>query len=250
MNTRLLVSVRSLAEARIAARESVDLIDLKEPSRGSLGAVSAWVAAQVAAELGGRHALSLALGELLDAPDERLEPDLLRWFRFAKIGLAGCADRRDWDLRWWDWAARLPRDVRPVAVAYADWPLVHAPRPEDVLRLAARHGSAGLLLDTAEKQRGSLLQWLPLPQLRQLIEQAQDVGVWVAVAGSLDSATIPRVCALGPQWIAVRGAVCRAGRQSEISASRLRAVVAALRDGRQDKIVDTLGFTSDTRRSP
>ncbi len=36
--TRLLVSVRSAAEAEIALSAGADLIDVKEPSRGSLGA--------------------------------------------------------------------------------------------------------------------------------------------------------------------------------------------------------------------
>ena len=36
--TRLLVSVRNVEEAQIAIAEGVDLIDVKEPSRGALGA--------------------------------------------------------------------------------------------------------------------------------------------------------------------------------------------------------------------
>ena len=38
--TGLLVSVRSASEARVALAAGVDVIDVKEPNRGSLGAAS------------------------------------------------------------------------------------------------------------------------------------------------------------------------------------------------------------------
>ncbi|MEX0712176.1 MAG: (5-formylfuran-3-yl)methyl phosphate synthase, partial [Pirellulales bacterium] len=49
--TKLLVSVRSLAEARLALAAGVDLIDLKEPARGSLGALDPAVARQIVRSL-------------------------------------------------------------------------------------------------------------------------------------------------------------------------------------------------------
>ena len=45
--TRLLVSVRDALEARVAMGAGVDLIDVKEPRRGSLGRASNSVVAAV-----------------------------------------------------------------------------------------------------------------------------------------------------------------------------------------------------------
>ncbi|HVW37597.1 MAG TPA: (5-formylfuran-3-yl)methyl phosphate synthase [Pirellulales bacterium] len=68
--TRLLVSVRSVEEARIALDARVDLIDFKEPRRGSLGAVDASTAAEIIQAIGGRAPLSMACGELLSSASD------------------------------------------------------------------------------------------------------------------------------------------------------------------------------------
>ena len=67
--TRLLVSVRSADEARTALAAGVDLIDVKEPARGSLGAASPGVVADVVGAVAGRVPVSAALGELFEAGD-------------------------------------------------------------------------------------------------------------------------------------------------------------------------------------
>ena len=103
--TRLLVSVRSLDEALIAASEGVDLIDVKEPSRGPLGLADASVRQEIGQRLGAKHQLSAACGELCDfvarsvSEGDKVESladvsyESASWtgYRFAKIGLAGCA---------------------------------------------------------------------------------------------------------------------------------------------------------------
>jgi uncharacterized protein (UPF0264 family) len=66
--TRLLVSVRSVEEARIALHAGVDLIDFKEPRRGSLGAVDASTAAAIIEAIGGQAPMSMACGELISTP--------------------------------------------------------------------------------------------------------------------------------------------------------------------------------------
>src|SRR5437879_1712661 len=95
-NPKLLISVRSAAEAESALAGGAALIDVKEPERGSLGRASDATIAEVIACVAGRAAVSAALGELLDAgsvpyPDARLA--------FMKWGLAGAAMAGDWQLR-------------------------------------------------------------------------------------------------------------------------------------------------------
>src|SRR5262245_33182985 len=125
--TRLLVSVRSAAEARIALEFGAELIDVKEPARGSLGAPDPQVADEVVHEVAGRFSVSVALGELVSATG--LPQALLRRVQYVKYGLAGCANRAEWTDCWRMAIERLPSSASPVAVAYADWRTAHAPDP-------------------------------------------------------------------------------------------------------------------------
>ena len=105
--TKLLVSVRSRAEAEAALAGGADIIDIKEPARGALGAADPAVWAEICACIGRRAIVSAALGELLS--DRTF--DLARQtagLRFAKIGLAGCHSHRGWMDRWMAAVQSLP----------------------------------------------------------------------------------------------------------------------------------------------
>jgi uncharacterized protein (UPF0264 family) len=113
--TKLLVSVRSAAEAAGALEGGADLIDVKEPSRGSLGAADPRVWSEVMAVAGPKCPLSTALGELRFDAVHALVPHL-SGFQFAKIGLAYCADHHRWSQQWAAAIRQFPRGVAPVAV--------------------------------------------------------------------------------------------------------------------------------------
>src|SRR5690242_18461623 len=61
---KLLVSVRSAAEAQAALTGGASLIDVKEPARGSLGRADAATLTDVLRMVAGRRPVSAALGEL------------------------------------------------------------------------------------------------------------------------------------------------------------------------------------------
>src|SRR5258708_26775445 len=62
--TMMLASVRSLDEALIALEGGADLIDLKEPSRGALGALDHAAVRICVQAIGGRRPLSATIGDL------------------------------------------------------------------------------------------------------------------------------------------------------------------------------------------
>jgi uncharacterized protein (UPF0264 family) len=227
--TGLLVSVRDLAEARIALAAGVDLIDVKEPSRGSLGAASAEVWQSVARFVAGRRLVSLALGELA----EGIDPTRLSsaaGASFAKVGLAGMRRELDWPQRWRSVVEDLPAGTRPVAVAYADWQAAGAPALDEVLTTGAAAGCPYLLVDTYDKSRGNLLAHLSASELHVLAAQARAAGVELVLAGSLDERAILKLLPLAPAYIAVRGAVCtgdRKGQIDETKIQRLQEILAA-----------------------
>jgi (5-formylfuran-3-yl)methyl phosphate synthase len=226
--TGLLVSVRSLAEARDALAGGADLIDLKEPSRGALGPADPCIWREVIAEVNQRVPVSAALGELASEPIERLVLETAG-LRFVKIGLAGCALANDWGLSWRKAVERLPAEVVAVPVAYADWHRALAPSLEEVLSLADQLPARMLLIDTHDKCGATLFDYLPWQELAEFAAAARDGNVRLVLAGSLRLADIERLLELEPAYIGVRGAACKGGRAGAIDPARVKSLAAVVR---------------------
>jgi (5-formylfuran-3-yl)methyl phosphate synthase len=222
--TRLLVSVRSLEEAYLAADAGVDLIDLKEPRLGSLGRVDVDVARAVAAQFGRSRPLSMALGELAEWSDAdwKVIAQIPTGIRFAKIGLAACDALSDWRLVWQRAIASFPTDCHPVAVVYADWQDARAPEPEQILEAARCNGCRALLLDTWRKDRGNVFTQRELATIDLLFKTAKKCGLLTVLAGSLTTNDLNDALSLVPDYIAVRGAVCTGGREGKLCPDKLR----------------------------
>jgi uncharacterized protein (UPF0264 family) len=221
--TRLLVSVRSVEEAMVALEGEADIIDIKEPSRGSLGRADDSVISAILNAVAGRRLVSVACGELLDElPLPQTRPPA-----FVKWGLAECAAVKDWSSRFEKAAAKLPGACRPVTVAYADWQRARAPHPDKVSRLARRLRRGVLLIDTRQKDGKSLLDFLSLAEIDTIVKRCRAAGVPVALAGSLNRSVIDTLLPLSPAIIAVRGAACRDGNRDEaLDLERVRRLVS------------------------
>jgi uncharacterized protein (UPF0264 family) len=229
---KLLVSVRSAIEAQAAMAGGAAIIDVKEPSRGSLGRADWSVWRAVSRVVPATMPLSIALGELTDWPGrERLPRGCWSGIDFCKLGLAQAGP--DWRDRWQDLREWLDEEgaSRPggspawVAVVYLDWEAAGAPDPDAVLAEAAAIGDApGVLFDTWDKSRRIDLD----ASWRRWIARVRDSGQFVALAGSLDVEAIHRLRPLEPDIFAVRGAACRAGdRRGPIDPERVARLVAA-----------------------
>lgn len=227
--SRLLVSVRNLAEAQLAVDAGVDLLDLKEPTRGSLGAVDPSVVTEIIDYVAGRVPVSMALGELLDLSND-VTPSLAvsRGLAYVKVGLARCTTQPDWLPRFVALANALPNATSLVAVVYADAARVGAPGVDEVLEAAAVARCTAVLVDTAIKDGRSLLDhWSPAV-VRRFIAELRDRRLTSVVGGSLNGAMIAQVASWGPDYVAVRGAACRGDRTAAVDAEKLREVRTAL----------------------
>lgn len=224
--TRLLVSVRSAEEAQLALEGGAHLVDVKEPSRGSLGAADGDAIRAIVEQVAGRVPLSVALGELLE---EDRRPTLPRaGIGYAKLGLAGCAARRDWQSVWRRAMGAVSPQIVPVAVAYADWQTALAPLPGAVLSAARELGCGAVLIDTHDKSNGALLDHVSLGELRTFIAAARHSRLVCVVAGSLGLAEIGAILPLAPDYVAVRGAACVSGRAGTLDAARVAGLAAAV----------------------
>ena len=228
--TRLLVSVRSADEALASLQGGADLIDVKEPHNGALGAAAPEVLQDVAALVGTRVRLSAALGELVDLDVDSIIHGLEK-FHFAKIGLANCGNDTQWQSKWEHAWQALPIQVNRVAVAYVDWESANAPDPEEVISVGCAIGCRTFLIDTFDKRRGNLFRIAEGKQLESWCDLARTSAMQVVVAGSLDLSSIPRALQLRPDVIAVRRAACEGERLSSIRADRVSALVRQLSSG-------------------
>ena len=225
--TGLLVSVRSASEAQAALLGGADIIDVKEPSLGSLGAASADVWQEVANVVKDQVSLSLALGELLEF-DRLPGPNLPSQTDYAKIGLAGCKNVADWPTRWkraWEF---LPSTVQRVAVCYVDAERAQAPPWQQILEEASSAGCKCLLLDTFDKRAGNLLAHWSVPELAQVVVQSASQGLFVVAGGSLTGEDLRSLYGTGIRFLAVRGAVCRTNRTGPLDGALVRELRVAM----------------------
>lgn len=227
--TGLLVSVRSAAEAIAALEGGADVIDIKEPRAGSLGAAPLDAMAEVLQAVGGRVPVSAALGELADRPAAEVPPGLA----WVKVGLARAVELADWPTRWRDVFAGLPPETQPVAVCYADWRSAAAPPPSEIVHQGRRAGCRTLLIDTWDKRRGDLFQWMTFRELQLLIELARQQRWLVVLAGSLRLESLSPALQLDPDLLAVRGAAAEPDRNGMIRAERVAALVRTIRQGQR-----------------
>jgi len=225
---RLLVSVRDAAEVDAALAGGTDILDVKDPSAGSLGRPQPHVLANVAAllqRIRPQAALSVAWGELMDdqAQPPGCLPSPIGW---VKIGLAGCADQPLWQQRLREWCLRAGKGadcresaapmpaLRLVVASYADFHAARAPAPQAVLEAALDTGCAGVLLDTFSKQGGRLKDFISPRALADWLTTARRHGLQTAVAGSLTVDDLEWIVPLRPDIVAIRSAACRDGRRA------------------------------------
>ena len=234
---RLLVSVRSAAEVAAAVAGGADIVDAKEPDRGSLGAVSPPVLRAIVEALPAGTPLSVALGDLRDpsgVPTAIQTVDAIRQRPrelFVKLGLAGV---RDAAMARAVLAAAVQAaragSLRPgvVAVAYADHDAAGALAGDVVSAMAAEVGARGVLLDTWTKDGRDLFAWTRPEDVRRWVERSKQRGLLTALAGSLSTDGVRQAGRLSADIVGVRGAACAGGRAGAVEETLVRALAAAV----------------------
>jgi (5-formylfuran-3-yl)methyl phosphate synthase len=225
--TKLLVSVRSAAEAELALAGGADFIDVKEPERGPLGRADFEIIRDVIERVAGRAQVSAALGELVDwrANEAARLPAGLD---YVKFGLEGCGLLPAWRECWRQTVESLPAEISVVPVAYADHRAAVSPRFEDVIETAAQCGAEAVLMDTFDKRGPGLLDVRSAVEVSAFISSVQAADMKALVAGKLDQSAFPQIVPLEPDVIGVRGAVCDGGRSGRLDTKLVRQLATLL----------------------
>lgn len=215
--TGLLASTATPGEARTALDGGADIIDLKDPARGALGAVGLHVQCAVVNMVAGRRTVSATVGDL------PMEPGVLAHaigltagsgVDLVKVGLPRL-ERHPRCLAALDRAAR--DGARIVAVLFAEL----AP-PVWLVDELAQAGCHGVMLDTGNKTSGNLCCYADPSLLADFVQRARRNGLLSGLAGSLAACDIPSLLALEPDYLGFRGALCAQGlRTAGLSAEAL-----------------------------
>lgn len=229
---KLLVSVVSADEARRALAGGADIVDVKDPREGALGAPAPRVLSEVVTAVGGAAPVSVALGDLPALPHTAAlaaRGAVACGAAYVKVGLRGVRDL--------DGAVAVMSAVLDavgdragvIAVAYADARALDPPAldPEFLPVVVERTGIAGALVDTFVKDGRGLYGWLSESEVADLIARTRAAGGTFGVAGQLRLGDLHRVDA---DIAGVRSAVCRGGdRSAELDADLVAATVAEVR---------------------
>lgn len=230
---RLLVSVVSAAEAERAVAGGADIVDVKDPGEGALGAPAPRVLADVVRVIGSAAPVSVALGDLPDLPHTAAlaaRGAALSGATYVKVGLRGVRELDRAVAMMAAVADAVGPDTEVIAAAYADAEALDPPAlaPAWLPRLVERTGIAGALIDTFVKDGRGLYGWSSEAELNDLIERTHRVGGLFGVAGQLQPGELGRVAA---DVVGVRSAVCCGGdRTAQLDADLVAAAVAELRE--------------------
>jgi uncharacterized protein (UPF0264 family) len=214
---RLLASVRDAAEALAAAQAGADLIDLKDPLRGSLGALPLESIGPIVAQLRAGFAtlpISATVGDLAPADLPRLPARMTATaacgVTYVKVGVA---------------AGTLgAATLQVLAQVPLPWvPVVLADRGLDaglIDRIIALRPPV-LMLDTGDKRAGSLFECVDLETVRRLVAQVHAQGLMIGLAGSLRASQVPLLAHCAPDIAGFRGALCDGARTGALVAHKV-----------------------------
>ena len=249
---QLMISVRDADEAEAALDGGCDLLDIKEPTLGSLGAASPEVwsdilvrwetirAERTLAEPTQCSGVSVAWGELPDAESLLVGGGMSGWLesvvtrlRYVKVGLADQRDRHDTRERLRTLFRAIPPGPEIVLAVYADADRANAPQPDEVLSLALTLRSegipvAGLLVDTFDKRHGGLLDLWTLDRLRTFRDRVKVANFFCALGGSLAVTDVPTVATVSPEIVAFRTAATDGVRNGPVQRNRVDELRTAL----------------------
>ncbi|MEJ8823371.1 (5-formylfuran-3-yl)methyl phosphate synthase [Variovorax humicola] len=221
---KLLISVRSVEEALLAADGGADFIDLKEPGAGALGGLPVATIREIVAALR-RHRsglpVSATIGDVPMHETQRIAACVdavgACGVDYVKVGIE-----------------RVPQAPGVLdALAASGWPVVPVFIADRGLEPAhVAHACAlrfpGVMADTFDKRAGSLFDALPMDALREFVATVRAAGKMAGLAGALRAVHEPLLRALDPDFAGFRTAVCAGDRSTALDPRRLRALSALM----------------------
>jgi len=222
--SQMLASVNSLEEALIAEKENIDIIDLKQPLQGALGALEITDIQKIVSALNNATIISATVGDL------PMQPELIykavnnvanTGVDYIKIGFFPSSD---WKPVITKLQSLSQQGLKLIAVLFADQ------QPElTSIPLFSDAGFSGVMLDTMNKSNGSLTQVMPLETIQEFVQLAKKHQLLCGLAGSLREPDITPLAKLDADYLGFRGALCaNHERTSELDSQAMRDIQTVL----------------------
>jgi (5-formylfuran-3-yl)methyl phosphate synthase len=227
---QLLVSPSSIDEARHSG--AADIIDVKKPSEGSLGANFPWVIREI--KQFSKKPVSAAIGDFDFKPGGAslaAYGAACAGADYVKIGLAfeGAGQARELISA----VVKAVKDEFPekkvVIAAYSDYERMHSISPFEMAPIAANCGADLAMVDTGIKDRKSTFAFMDEETLRSFTETNRSLGLGTALAGALKFEDIDALKRINPDIIGVRGMVCGGDRNAVVREDLIKTALAMIR---------------------
>lgn len=213
----LLISPINTDEALEAIAGGADIIDVKNPKEGSLGANFPWVIKNIREITPEDMLVSATLGDVPYKPGTVSLAALgasVSGADYIKVGLYGTKN--------YDEAFEVMKNVVKtvedynedaivVASGYADAHRVGAVDPMEIPKVAADSGADIAMVDTAVKDGTTLFDHMNEEVIARFNQEIHDLGLKSALAGSVKKDQLPILHRLGCDVVGIRGAACTGG---------------------------------------
>ncbi|HWR25532.1 MAG TPA: (5-formylfuran-3-yl)methyl phosphate synthase [Methanosarcina sp.] len=229
---KLLVSPIDREEAIIASRGGADIVDVKNPKEGSLGANFPWIIKDVKEAVGKRQPISATIGDFNYKPGTASLAAFgaaVAGADYIKVGLYDIQT----EAQAFELLSKITRAVKDydstkkvVASGYSDYKRINSISPLLLPALAAGAGADVVMVDTAIKDGKSTFEFMDEKELKKFTELAHKHGLENAIAGSLKFEDLPVLERIKPDIIGVRGMVCGGDRRTTIRQELVEKLVA------------------------
>lgn len=201
--TAMLASVSNLEEALLVERIGVDVIDLKQPAHGALGALNITDVRRILKHLQGDTCVSATVGDLPMQSElliKAVREMAATGVDYVKIGFF---PEGDWQDCISNLGALCSEGHALIAVFFADT------QPDFMwIDTLAKSGFTGVMLDTMNKNAGSLTQVMIPHRIEAFIHQARSHSLLTGLAGSLRLSDIDILMSAKSDYLGFRGALC------------------------------------------
>jgi uncharacterized protein (UPF0264 family) len=211
---KLLISPMNESEALEAIAGGADIIDVKNPKEGALGANYPWIIKKIKQITPKGIEVSCTLGDVPNLPGSISLASLgaaSLGVDYVKVGLYGLKTIGEavFLLQQVNKAAKdCNPKIKVAAAGYADAEKIGSIDPLYIPKIAYEAQVDVAMLDTAVKDGTNLFDHMKEEQLSAFIKSTHDFGLQAAVAGSLRKQHLPVVYSLDADIAGLRGAAC------------------------------------------
>jgi len=233
---KLLISPKNKKEAIESIVGGADIIDVKNPTEGPLGANFPWIIQDIVKIVPNNIETSCTIGEMPNCPGSislAARGAATIGVNYIKVGLSGLRKNQE-IINFLINIVRSVKDcnskIKVVITGYADAEQIGSINPLMVPKIVSKVQADVAMIDTAIKDGSSLFNYLNEHQLRNFINEAKKHKVITALAGSLKKEELAKVYSLGADIAGVRGAVCTFGDRikGQITRKRVSEIVRYL----------------------